>query len=134
VPETQLARAEVLRERAPYDAVTAARAAHTAAVRLGAEQLRDRTAAMLRALGASVPRRVPAHTALKELSGREAEILDGLRRGETNAAIAARLFPSTKTVERHVSNVFVELGVRNRAEAAAPASAIQTPTPPDEPT
>lgn len=77
----------------------------------------------------SVPRAVPVRAALKELSGREIEILDGLRRGETYAAIAIRLCLSTKTVERHVSNVFVKLGVRTRAEAAAVTATVQTPDP-----
>ncbi len=135
VAQVQLAMAETLAGTAPDDAVIAARAAHAAAVRLGADQLRDRSAAVLRGFGACPPRAIPARTALKELSPREAEILGGLRRGEANAAIAARLFLSTKTVERHVSNLFVKLGVRTRAEAAALAASAQALRPqPDEPT
>jgi DNA-binding NarL/FixJ family response regulator len=61
-------------------------------------------------------------TAIGRLSAREAEILEGLRQGESNATIAARLFLAPKTVEHHVSRIFVKLGVRTRAEAAAAAA------------
>jgi DNA-binding NarL/FixJ family response regulator len=39
--------------------------------------------------------------------------------GATNAEIAAAMFLSRKTVERHVSNVLAKSGLRNRAEIAA---------------
>jgi DNA-binding NarL/FixJ family response regulator len=69
---------------------------------------------------------MPTTAVLADLSPREAEILAGIRRGETNVQIAARLFVSPKTVERHVSNLFVKLGVRSRAEAASVAAAART--------
>jgi DNA-binding NarL/FixJ family response regulator len=117
--------AEAIRDTSPDIAVAAARRAHAAAQRLGATQLRDRAAALLRALGATPPRITPATSVLAELTPRESEILAGIRRGETNAEIATRLFVSPKTVERHVSNLFVKLGVRSRAEAASVAAAAQ---------
>ena len=52
------------------------------------------------------------------LTRRETEVLNGLVRGLTNAALAAELFLSERTVERHVSNVLGKLGVSTRAEAA----------------
>jgi DNA-binding NarL/FixJ family response regulator len=85
--------------------------------------VRDRAAALLRSHGAPAPRPAAGTRTLPELTAREAEILAGLRRGDTNGEIAARLFLSPKTVEHHVSRVLVKLGVRTRAEAAAVAAA-----------
>ena len=39
--------------------------------------------------------------------------------GRTNQAIAAELVISERTVERHVSNILVKLGVGSRTAAAA---------------
>ena len=38
--------------------------------------------------------------------------------GKTNQAIAAELFLSERTVDRHVSNIFDKLGVHSRTAAA----------------
>lgn len=114
-----------LAEVAPseHEAVAAARAAHAIAVRLDAPMLRDRCAALLRVLGSAVPRS-PGPQPVPVLTSREHEILQGLRRGDSNAQIAARLYLSPKTVEHHVSRVLAKLGVRNRAEAAAFAAGL----------
>ncbi|MFL6600853.1 MAG: AAA family ATPase [Steroidobacteraceae bacterium] len=53
------------------------------------------------------------------LTNREAQILTLLSEGLRNAAIAERLFVSTKTVDHHVSSILTKLGVASRAEAAA---------------
>ena len=42
-----------------------------------------------------------------------------LSSGRENAEIAAVLGVSVHTVERHVANIFIKIGVRNRAEATA---------------
>jgi DNA-binding NarL/FixJ family response regulator len=39
--------------------------------------------------------------------------------GQTNRSIAAELFLSERTVDRHVSNIFTKLGVSSRAAATA---------------
>jgi DNA-binding CsgD family transcriptional regulator len=53
------------------------------------------------------------------LSRRETEVLRRLAAGATNKAIAAELVLSVRTVDRHVSNIFVKLGVSTRTAAAA---------------
>lgn len=52
-----------------------------------------------------------------DLTHREREILDFLAAGHANAAIAARLDLTTKTVANHVSNIFAKLGVNDRPAA-----------------
>jgi DNA-binding NarL/FixJ family response regulator len=53
------------------------------------------------------------------LTQREAEVLRLVAVGSTNREIAESLFISEKTVHRHVSNIFVKLGVTSRTAAAA---------------
>jgi DNA-binding CsgD family transcriptional regulator len=60
-------------------------------------------------------RPAPAHG----LSARELEVLLLVASGRTNKAIAEALFLSEKTVDRHVSNIFVKLDVSTRAAATA---------------
>jgi DNA-binding CsgD family transcriptional regulator len=57
-------------------------------------------------------------TGKDRLSTRELEVARLVATGATNPEIAAALFLSRKTVERHVSNVLAKLDVRNRAELA----------------
>jgi DNA-binding NarL/FixJ family response regulator len=54
---------------------------------------------------------------LAELTSREREVLQLLADGATNAAIAARLQISPKTVRNHVSSIFAKLHLTGRAEA-----------------
>ncbi|HEX6619084.1 MAG TPA: helix-turn-helix transcriptional regulator [Solirubrobacteraceae bacterium] len=53
------------------------------------------------------------------LTARELEVLRLVAAGKTNRTVAADLFLSEKTVARHVSNIFVKLGVSSRAAATA---------------
>lgn len=53
------------------------------------------------------------------LTGREAEVLRLVATGVTNRTVATRLFISEKTVARHVSHIFIKLGVSSRAAATA---------------
>ncbi len=55
------------------------------------------------------------------LTRRQAEILALLSEGLRNAAIAKRLFVSTKTVDHHVSAILAKLGVPTRTQAVARA-------------
>ncbi len=53
------------------------------------------------------------------LSPRELQVLRLVSAGKTNAAIAAELYLSERTVERHLSNIFVKLDLSTRAAATA---------------
>lgn len=56
---------------------------------------------------------------LSSLSARELEVARLVAGGASNPEVAASLFLSRKTVERHVSNVLMKVGARNRTELAA---------------
>ncbi len=77
---------------------------------------------------------VPApSTPAAELSSRELEVLELVAAGLTNEAIAERLFVSVRTVERHLSNVYVKLRLSGKAaRAAAAVSFIKLRTSPGE--
>jgi DNA-binding CsgD family transcriptional regulator len=53
------------------------------------------------------------------LTWREAEVLGLLAAGHSNKEIAAELFLSERTVERHITNVYRKIGTRRRTEAMA---------------
>jgi ATP/maltotriose-dependent transcriptional regulator MalT len=55
------------------------------------------------------------------LTARELQVLRLVASGRTNKAIAAELFLSEKTIDRHVSNIFAKLEVASRAAATARA-------------
>jgi DNA-binding NarL/FixJ family response regulator len=55
------------------------------------------------------------------LTGREAQVLGMLRRGQTTAAIAERLGITPVTVRRHISELVHKLGVQDRSELIAAA-------------
>jgi DNA-binding CsgD family transcriptional regulator len=56
------------------------------------------------------------------LSAREHEVLALVAQGLSNTEIAARMFLSARTVERHLSNVYAKLGVSGKAARAAAAA------------
>jgi len=60
--------------------------------------------------------------AVTGLSGRELQVLELVSQGLTNEAIAGRLCLSVRTVERHLTNVYVKLGVSGKAGRAAAAA------------
>jgi DNA-binding CsgD family transcriptional regulator len=112
----QLALAGALAASAREAAVVEARLALREFERLGAAHDADRAADLLRRLGdrgRAWPRRHGT------LSKREAEVLELLAEGYSNAEIGERLFISRRTAEHHVASILAKLGLRTRAEAAA---------------
>jgi DNA-binding CsgD family transcriptional regulator len=63
--------------------------------------------------------RAPTRAVAGGLTARELEVLSLVASGKTNRTIAADLVISEKTVARHVSNIFVKLGISSRAAATA---------------
>ena len=63
------------------------------------------------------------------LTAREAEVLELLTTGLSNAQIAGRLFISERTVDHHVGAVLGKLGVPTRADAARVSRGAGAPVP-----
>jgi DNA-binding CsgD family transcriptional regulator len=61
----------------------------------------------------------PARPALYALTDREREVLEWVARGKTNADIGAILGISTRTVQKHLENVFAKLAVETRTAAVS---------------
>ena len=59
---------------------------------------------------------------LSELSEREREVLQLVAAGMSNEQIAERLFLSTRTVERHLSNIYAKLRLSGKSARAAAAA------------
>jgi DNA-binding NarL/FixJ family response regulator len=104
--------------RAAAELERAAAVAHE----LGAGTVEELAERVLRSLGVRTWRRAAAGAPLTE---REQEVARLVAEGATNREIAQLLFLSPKTVERHVSNVFKKIGVRNRAELAARVTELE---------
>ncbi len=54
---------------------------------------------------------------INTLTEREREILEYLAQGLSNKMIASRLYLSVRTVEGHLANIYLSLGVHSRTEA-----------------
>lgn len=67
----------------------------------------------------AVERRLAQLAKRKHLSDREAEVLDGIRRGLTNRDIAVALALSEHTIKAHVKAILQKLDSADRAEAVA---------------
>jgi DNA-binding CsgD family transcriptional regulator len=82
---------------------------------MGARRAADRARAVARNLGMRPGRR---RRATGVLTAREEEVAQLVAAGQTNAEIAATLYLSPRTVERHVGNILMKLGYRSRVEIA----------------
>jgi DNA-binding NarL/FixJ family response regulator len=117
--EREQARLELAKALSHQDVETAiaeAQRAQAGFAELGARAPADASGAFIRSLGGRI---CPRNGCSDDLSRREAEVLDLVALGLSNAEIAARLYLSRKTVEHHVGRILSKLGVRNRVEATA---------------
>lgn len=108
-------------------AVETLRAVAQKAEAMGALSEQQLAVKQLRALGVRTWRRRGGGG---PLTARELEIARLVAAGDSNPDIARQLFLSRKTVERHVSNILLKLGARNRTELAS-RLASQTGDAPD---
>jgi DNA-binding CsgD family transcriptional regulator/tetratricopeptide (TPR) repeat protein len=101
---------------------------------MGAPAAAARARAVLRSLGLPQPRGPRATTRAHPagLTSRQAEVLDLIREGMSDAEIAERLVLSRRTVEHHVAAILAKLGVGSRREAArvGRADVPRSPAPP----
>ena len=94
---------------------------------LGARPYGDIAARRLTALGAEPDARAsPARTSL---TPQELAVSRLVRQGMSNREIAGSLSVSTKTVEFHLGNVFLKLGVRSRTQLVARSAELLEPHP-----
>jgi DNA-binding CsgD family transcriptional regulator len=91
---------------------------------MGAARAADRARSLARSLGMRPGRR---RMQAGGLSAREQEVAQLIAAGQTNAEIAAALYLSPRTVERHVGNILSKLGYRSRIQIAAEAAAGRLP-------
>lgn len=79
----------------------------------------DRLGAALAIASPDTPERSAEPVRRLGLTSREIEVLRLIASGETNKAIAVKLFLSERTIDRHVSNILNKLDVPSRAAATA---------------
>lgn len=68
--------------------------------------------------GSAAPASEPGDGIGGDLTERERDVLDGMGRGLSNAAIASELVITEATAKTHVSRVLAKLGVTSRVQAA----------------
>ena len=116
----ELARAHLLygewlrRENRRVDARVQLRAAHDQFASIGMEAFAERARGELLATGEKVRERTVE--ARDVLTAQERQIARLAREGLSNPEIAARLFVSRRTVEWHLRNAFMKLGIHSRRE------------------
>jgi DNA-binding NarL/FixJ family response regulator len=116
----ELARAHLLygewlrRENRRVDARVQLRAAHDQFASIGMDAFSDRARSELLATGEKVRARTAATRDV--LTAQEGLIARLAREGLSNTDIGGRLFLSPRTVEWHLRNAFMKLGIHSRRE------------------
>jgi DNA-binding NarL/FixJ family response regulator len=118
-----------LAARAWADGATHVREPLQAAVatleQLGLSRPADACRSLLRADGVPLPRRTSAQDGVPDrlralgVTGRELDVLRLLAEGRTNRDVAATLFLSPRTVEKHVERLLLKTGAANRTALVA---------------
>jgi DNA-binding NarL/FixJ family response regulator len=118
---TRLALGELLRrQRRRAEARDQLALAAAAFEHVGSRIWRDRAVAELRLAGERTPAPgAPLVPGPEALTRQESEVLDLVREGLSNRAIAERLFLSVKTVEGHLTTIYGKLGVTSRTQMLA---------------
>jgi len=107
------ARGYLLKDTTPAELVAAIHAVYR-----GEAQFSASVTEKVATLASGKGRRVGSEIQVNE---REREVLELLAGGARNKEIAAELFITVSTVEKHIASLFSKLGVSNRAEAARTA-------------
>jgi DNA-binding NarL/FixJ family response regulator len=76
--------------------------------------------------GLMARRTAEADSPLRGLTDKEREVLEQMATGRTNATIARTLFMSERSVEKHISSVFLKLGLLDEGETNRRVSAVIT--------
>src|SRR5262249_15466597 len=113
------------REGRRVDARDQLRTADEMFTTMGINAFADRASRELAATGATVRKHTDETRA--DLTAQERQIARLANDGLSNAEIGARLFLSPRTVEWHLSKVFMKLGVRSRRQLATARREFATP-------
>jgi DNA-binding NarL/FixJ family response regulator len=65
-----------------------------------------------------------ANNPLKELTGRELEVLREIAQGKSNAAIAESLYLSKRAIEKHINMIFIKLGLADAEDVSRRVKAV----------
>ena len=127
----ELARAHLLygewlrRESRRADAREQLRTAHEMLTAIGMEAFAERARTELQATGEKVRKRTVETR--DDLTAQERQIARLARDGLSNPEIGPRLFLSPRTVEWHLRNVFMKLGIRSRRGLAQRTAQVRRP-------
>jgi DNA-binding CsgD family transcriptional regulator len=126
-----LARAQLVygewlrRQNRRIDARAQLRLAHDALAGMGAAAFAERAGRELLATGETVRKR--SVEASDALTAQEAQIARLVAEGATNPEIGSRLFISPRTVEYHLSKIFVKMGLKSRRELRQALPGLRVP-------